>query len=339
MQAGSGAAALAPFRGHVDLLVQSAQRDPYVKNFIFSTDPRMLSYIPAISFSGNEKNPLFHNLGDGTFEEIGSVTGLSRVEDGRGFVLADLDRDGDMDVVLHNYRKNPLVALRNDVREGASTLTIRLRGAKSNRFGIGARVTVDGRLQEMTCGSGFLSGNPPELVFAVEKSSQLVVRWPGGATQAFDDIPARRMVTIAEGESTPKIEELRPVALGRPPADPLPPLREGDVWPIEGTGPGVVVLWSLRCHVCADEIREWKESGTKGSVTWMNVDGNLDRARALFIKLGIPQDPVCPSEADLARVSPEGTPAVFAIDKTGKIQAKFVGVGSVRAAVAFAEGR
>ena len=67
------------FRSEIEALVGKAEKDPYVRNRIEALrrrSPDLLSKVPAVSFSGREKNPLFHNRGDGTFSEIGSVIGL-----------------------------------------------------------------------------------------------------------------------------------------------------------------------------------------------------------------------------------------------------------------------
>src|SRR5438093_6772505 len=87
--------------------------------------------IGAHSLNGRERNCLFRNNGDGTFTDVGWVDGADRVEDARGLAVVDYDRDGQLDLVLRNYRQ-PAVVLHN--RGGAGHwLDLRLVGTRSNR--------------------------------------------------------------------------------------------------------------------------------------------------------------------------------------------------------------
>src|SRR5215831_20763267 len=64
------------------------------------------------SLNGYERKVLFRNNGDGTFTDVAFVNGADRPEDGRGLSIADLDRDGERDLVLRNYHQ-PTQLLRN----------------------------------------------------------------------------------------------------------------------------------------------------------------------------------------------------------------------------------
>ena len=160
------------------------------------------------SWSGRERNVLYTNHGDGIFSEISAVAGMDLLDDSRAFALADLDRDGRLEVVLKNRTSPQIRVLRNAMREIGNCVAFRLRGEKSNRDAIGAAVTVEaGALRQtkyVQAGSGFLAQHTKELFFGVGKNDAPVrasVRWPSGLTQNFDHLPVNTRVGIREGSS------------------------------------------------------------------------------------------------------------------------------------------
>ena len=340
------------FRGDIQSRVEKAEKDPYVQNRVEDLrrrSPRLLEKVPAISFSGREKNPLYHNRGDGTFAEIGSAIGLGRAEDGRGLVIADFDGDGDGDVFLHNYYRNPLLALRNDTLVNPPMIVVRLRGTSSNRFGIGARVEVEeaGRtqVQELSAGSGFLSGNPPELYFAVQESATVFVRWPLGKEQKIQNVSSRCRIVVTEGEDGVKREELAPSQKRGKAVVPKPPLRRGDAWPFsEGKGTKIVVFYRLQCHACREELGQWKEITARVKelpdtrLLWKSAGGDPEdlflQLRREGVRIGV--DVFTPEQ--IGKVCSEGAPVVpmvFVLDSNDRIRGRFVGPGSVDGAIRF----
>lgn len=291
-------------------LVREEQRSPDVRNALerlASRDPRLARMVPVISFSGNEANPLFHNTGSG-FVEIGTTLGASRLEDGRGFVLVDLDQDGSLDLVLHNYYKNPIVALLNRAASGNHWLRFNLRGTRSNRFGIGARVTVGNQVQEMVCGTGFLTGNPPQLHFGLGKSetASVTVRWPSGQVDRYEALPADRLYTLVEGAPaslTSAAPQPLPIDAGRAegPGGPRSDGRAilGDLLRLDGTpspvSPGPVatlaILFSVDCQACRQELQRAQEieeeaARSGGKVVWIAVDADPGRIQERIKALG-----------------------------------------------------
>jgi hypothetical protein len=162
---------------------------------------------------------LFHNVERGRFEEIAPLDGsaLSTPMVGRGAAYADVDNDGDLDVLV---TANGDVArlFRNDGGNRNQMLRIRTVGTASNRNGIGARVEVsaaDGiQRQHVRTGSSYLSQSELPLTFGLGESALASVRvvWPSGQTDTIDSISTGQMIVITEGDG---ITETSPIATGR----------------------------------------------------------------------------------------------------------------------------
>ncbi|MDX1396862.1 MAG: FG-GAP-like repeat-containing protein, partial [Gemmatimonadota bacterium] len=153
-----------------------------------------------------QRNLAFRNRGDGTFEETSAAWGYGGEPDvSFGIATGDLDRDGDLDVVITRFDEPPLV-LRNDAR--GPRVALRLVGAAPNTRAIGARVTVQGdgappQSRQVTAGGMYLSGSDQLLVFAAGSSgtARVTVSWPSGAMTTLDVTPDR-LYEIREPEGT-----------------------------------------------------------------------------------------------------------------------------------------
>jgi hypothetical protein len=152
-------------------------------------------------------NIVLMNTGDGKFVDVSdkSGDGLKVKLSSRGSGCDDLDNDGDIDVVVLNSRREPTI-LRNETPSKGHWLQIRLRGTKSNRDGVGARVKVvagDLRLiDEVHSGRGYQSHSGMRLHFGLgnrEKIDRIEVRWIGGGIDVFKDIAIDQLLTITEG--------------------------------------------------------------------------------------------------------------------------------------------
>ncbi len=149
-------------------------------------------------------NMAFRNRRDLTFEEIGVKWGFATATASQGLALADLDNDGDLDVIVNNLLA-PAGLFRNE--SDAPRLAVRLRGAGQNRAGIGAQIKVtDGTLaqqQEMICGGRYLSGDDALRVFATGQAHQVDVEviWRNGKHSVIRGAKPNSLYLVAETEA------------------------------------------------------------------------------------------------------------------------------------------
>jgi hypothetical protein len=151
---------------------------------------------------------LFRNENGRRFREMKAEAGpaFTRPIVGRGAAFGDFDNDGRVDVVVADEEGAPLL-LRNESKAGHHWLGVRLVGTRSNRDGIGARVTVTAGGQRLVrdqqiCG-GYLSAHDPRLHFGLGdagRAESVSVRWPSGRVDTIRDVPADRYVEITEGK-------------------------------------------------------------------------------------------------------------------------------------------
>ena len=160
------------------------------------------------TWNGCERNVFYANNRDGTFSEVSGAVGMDFPDDSRAFALADLDRDGRLEVILKNRNGPQLRVSRNVMKDVGNSLVLRLRGQRSNRDAIGAAVTVEaGTLRQtkyLQGGSGFLSQHSKELFFGLGKNSgtaRVSIRWPSGLTQSLEHLPVNQRIEVREGSA------------------------------------------------------------------------------------------------------------------------------------------
>jgi len=152
-------------------------------------------------------NILLMNAGDGTFRDVSPWCGdaLAVVDSSRGVGFDDLDNDGDVDGVVLNANSQPTI-VRNDSAPGPRWLQIRLRGVRTNRDGVGARVRVAAgdlvQVAEVHAGRGYQSHFGTQLYFGLRdrvRVDRVEVRWVGGGVDVFSDLAADQRLVLIEG--------------------------------------------------------------------------------------------------------------------------------------------
>lgn len=157
------------------------------------------------SLNGTERDYLLRNNGDGTFTDVAYVNQSDRIEDGRGVSVVDYDLDGQVDVLVRNYRQ-PAQVLHNRGGRG-HWLEVKLVGTRSNRDAVGARVTVTAgdkrQMREVRTGSAYLSASSLVQHFglgAVDRVDEVEVRWPSGEVTLLFGLEADQHLMLREGD-------------------------------------------------------------------------------------------------------------------------------------------
>jgi hypothetical protein len=162
-------------------------QDLYVVNGMMEAE--LFDYLPRGELV--EQNQALRNDGTGSFASA-PAWGLGSERSGRGMAMADLDADGDLDIVVNNLR-SPAQLFENRLCGGAG-LEVELRWpASPNTHALGAIATLHtdagSFTRDVRASAGYLSGPPSRLHFGVPANASpawLEVRWPDGAVSAID---------------------------------------------------------------------------------------------------------------------------------------------------------
>jgi len=146
--------------------------------------------------------PLLALNRDGRFERADS--GVTQPVAGRGAAFGDINNDGRMDVVMTVLGGQPLVLLNNG--DSNRWLSITLRGTRSNRDGLGARVRVNGQTRFCTSSGSYLSANDKRLHFGLGQAdtAKVEVLWSSGTLQTLENVRAGQFLVVTEPEKADK---------------------------------------------------------------------------------------------------------------------------------------
>ena len=169
------------------------------------------------SWCGREPNVFYKRVtpegaGPARFYDFSGVSGLDYADDSRAFAVTDIDNDGNLDIVLKSRLGPQVRVLRNNCGIGKRSVALRLHGTKSNHDAIGARVEVNGHVQYLSAGSGYLSQHSKQLHFGLGTAEEatIAITWPSGAKQRFTQLHAGFRYEIEEGFDQVKATPFRP---------------------------------------------------------------------------------------------------------------------------------
>ncbi|WP_428655741.1 VCBS repeat-containing protein [Runella sp.] len=165
----------------------------------------LLGQLPIVKIS----NFAFKNTGDLAFEDVSVKWGLNQASFSNGAAYADLDLDGDLDIITNNINDSSFVYRNNLVEshpEKANYLRIGFKGRDKNVQGLGARVELfygKGLVQvyEHSPYRGYLSTVEPIAHFGLGEYTQIdsaVVIWPGGKKQTLKNLKANQTLYVSQ---------------------------------------------------------------------------------------------------------------------------------------------
>ena len=153
-------------------------------------------------------NRLYHNNGDGTFNEEGNELGLDDDGPGGGVAWGDYDNDGDLDLYLARYGGSPNRLYQNINSTLNNWIIIKLIGTMSNKDGIGSKITVDlgaSKLyRHVLGGTGFQAQLSLLAEVGLGNATQIekiCVEWPSGINQVIRNIDVNQYITIIESSN------------------------------------------------------------------------------------------------------------------------------------------
>lgn len=165
--------------------------------------------------SSNVTNYLFRNNGDLTFKNMVSSWGTNQTSNSHGAAYADLDNDGDLDLVVNNVNQ-PAFIYQNQSNNKNNYLKLKLEGEGMNRDGIGAKVTIynQGKMQfqEKMPTHGYQSSVTNFLHFGIGKSTSIdsmKVVWLSGKSEILKSVKINQLLTVSEKKA--KVLQLRPI--------------------------------------------------------------------------------------------------------------------------------
>jgi hypothetical protein len=158
-----------------------------------------------------QRPSVFRNRGNKKVEDASGKLGraLQKEVVGRGAAYGDFDNDGDLDLVI-TANDGPARLLRNDNGNQNDVLRVKTVGTRSNRDGIGAKVTVKNnkglrQTQMVKSGSSYLSQSEMPLTFGLGKPEEgrtvtIEIAWPSGKKESLTGIKANQFLTVQEGK-------------------------------------------------------------------------------------------------------------------------------------------
>ncbi|MEP7374122.1 MAG: VCBS repeat-containing protein [Chitinophagaceae bacterium] len=178
----------------------------------------MLAQIPEVKLH----NYAYRNNGDLTFSDVSDQWGLSQPTFSNGAAYADLDNDGDIDLVINNINDEALLYENTTHKIGDKSnshfLDVKLVGDSLNKNGIGAWIEIfyndKQQVYEQTPYRGYLSTvqlNPHFGLDTVSVIDSLIVKWPGGKKQKLQDVIVDKAIDINISDAKQEYNWLRPV--------------------------------------------------------------------------------------------------------------------------------
>jgi len=205
--------------GYQDLFITNGIKRDITDNDFFnqlnslsksSTKPIKFNEIIANMPTAKLQNYLYRNQGNLTFRQINEQSHLTDLSNSNGAAYADLDNDGDLDLVVNNLDENASLYRNSTPKGTVNFLKIQLKGPGQNALGIGARVSIrydsGKQVKNQNLGRGFLSSVSPILHFGLGQKktvNSVSVRWSDGKISTVDKVRINETLVVGYEDSQP----------------------------------------------------------------------------------------------------------------------------------------
>lgn len=155
------------------------------------------------SWSGREPSVVYARRGD-CFYDVSGVSGLDFADDSRALSITDFDGDGCPDVILKSRMGPQIRVMQNNCAASNHSIAFDLRGTKSNRDAIGAKIEVNGLAVWLDAGSGYISQHSKRVIVGLgqsERAERIRITWPSGLVQDVPSLDAGAVYQISEGSA------------------------------------------------------------------------------------------------------------------------------------------
>ena len=153
------------------------------------------------SWNGYEPNVVYAKRGD-RFYDVSGISGFDHADDTRAFAITDFDGDGRPDIILKSRLAPQVRVLQNNCAAENHSIGFELRGTKSNRDAIGAKIEVDHRVVWLTAANGYLSQHSKRVLVGLGQNNTPVnvkITWPSGTIDQHHSLSPGCVYQIAEG--------------------------------------------------------------------------------------------------------------------------------------------
>lgn len=180
------------------------------KAFLIASKEQILTQVPVVKLH----NYAFRNNGDLTFSDVSAKWGMTAPTFSNGAAYADLDNDGDLDIIINNINDKASI-LKNTAREqnkeNSHYLRVLLKGTSENSQGLGAWVEIfynhgEKQIWENTPFRGYLSTIEDIAHFGLGETKfvdSLIIKWQNGKTQALSGLKSDQLITVNIADSLP----------------------------------------------------------------------------------------------------------------------------------------
>lgn len=172
------------------------------------TDLELASEMP----DGDVTNFFFRNNKDLTFQDVSSTWNIPKKSISNGAAYADLDNDGDLDLIINNINASAEILENQQAQQldqsKSKFLKVRFKGINANKFGIGSRLEAFGNkgqiIQENFTSRGFQSSTAPEILLGLGEMTRidsLKIIWPSGKVEKLTNVQVNQTLTVDESEA------------------------------------------------------------------------------------------------------------------------------------------